>query len=265
MNDSILIIDDNEDILEFLSEVLGETYKLHLALDGPSALDILDKEVVNLIVSDIMMPGMDGFQLCSIIKAKVEYCHIPVILLTAKNTYKAHIEGLEVGADAYIQKPFSPELLQLQITNLLKNRRKIKDHFASSPFEDVRVMAPSKTDELFLKKLDEYISTNLKDPDLDIDKLASHVHMSRPTFYRKIKSLSSLTPKELIDITRLKKAAELIAQNEFTLFEIAKMVGYSSQSVFGRNFQRHFNLSPTAYANSLRQKKTANSVNVPRK
>lgn len=251
MSDSVLIIDDNEDILEFLSEVLGETYTLHLAASAQQALDILDSQLINLIVSDIMMPGMDGYELCNIIKSKVEYCHIPVILLTAKNTYMAQIEGLEVGADAYIQKPFSPEFLQLQIANLLKNRRKIKDHFASSPFDDVRVMAPSKTDEVFLKKLDEYINQNLKDHNLDIDKLANHVHMSRPTFYRKIKSLSSLTPKELIDITRLKKAAELIARNEFTLFEIARMVGYSSHSVFGRNFQKHFGKSPTAYANSL--------------
>ncbi len=187
----------------------------------------------------------------------MEYCHIPVILLTAKNTYRAHVEGLEVGADAYIQKPFSPELLEIQIANLLKNRLKIKAHFASSPFDDVRIMAHSKTDDLFLKKLDEYVQKNIKDLSLDIDKLANHVNMSRPTFYRKIKSLSSLTPKELIDITRLKKAAELIAQNEFTLFEISKMVGYSSQSVFGRNFQKHFNLSPTGYANSLqKQNKT---------
>lgn len=251
MTDSILIIDDNEDILEFLSEVLGDTYKLHLACNGEVAQDILDAEIVDLIISDIMMPGIDGFELCRLIKSNIEYCHIPVVLLTSKNTYKAHIDSLEVGADVYIQKPFSPELLQVQIANLLKNRLKIKDHFASSPFEDVRVMAHSKTDEAFLKKLDEYIRKNIKDPNIDIDQLAEHMNMSRPTFYRKIKSLSSLSPKELIDITRLKKATRLIAQNEFTLFEIAKMVGYSSQSLFNKNFQRYFNVSPMEYINSL--------------
>jgi len=253
MTDSILIIDDNEDILEFLSEVLGDTYKLYLAANGEIAQDILDTEIIDLIVSDIMMPGIDGFELCRLIKSNVEYCHIPVILLTSRNTHKAHIESLEVGADVYIQKPFSPELLQLQIANLLKNRLKIKDHFASSPFEDVRVMAHSKTDETFLKKLDEYIRKNIKDPNIDIDHLAHHMNMSRPTFYRKIKSLSSLSPKELIDITRLKKATRLIAQNEFTLFEIAKMVGYSSQSIFNKNFQRYFSLTPLEYINSLRK------------
>ncbi|MDR6784668.1 DNA-binding response OmpR family regulator [Pedobacter africanus] len=251
MTDSILIIDDNEDILEFLSEVLGDTYKLHLAENGEVAQEILNTEVVDLIISDIMMPGIDGFEVCRIVKSNVEYCHIPVVLLTAKNTYQAHIESLEVGADIYIQKPFSPELLQLQIANLLKNRLNIKAHFASSPFEDVRVMAHSKTDEAFLKKLDEYIRNNIKDPNIDIDQLADHMNMSRPTFYRKIKSLSSLSPKELIDITRLKKATRMIAQNEFSLFEIAKAVGYSSQSLFNKNFQKYFNVTPLEYINSL--------------
>jgi DNA-binding response OmpR family regulator len=254
MTDSILIIDDNEDMLEFLSVVLGDTYKLHLAANGEIAQTILDSEVINLIVSDIMMPGIDGFELCRRIKSNVEYCHIPIILLTSKNTYTAHIEGLEVGADAYIQKPFSSELLQVQIANLLKNRRKIKDHFASSPFDDVGVMAHSKTDEAFLRKLDEYIRDNIKDPNIDIDMLAEHMYMSRTTFYRKIKSLSSLSPKELIDITRLKKAASLIAENEFSLFEISKKVGYSSQSLFTRNFQKYFKMTPVEYFNSLPRK-----------
>jgi DNA-binding response OmpR family regulator len=254
MRDSILIIDDNEDILDFLSVVLGDMYKLHLAANGETAQAILDSEVVNLVISDIMMPGIDGFELCRRIKSNVEYCHIPIILLTSKNTYKAHIEGLEVGADAYIQKPFSSELLQVQIANLLKNRRKIKDHFASSPFDDVAVMAHSKTDEAFLKKLDEYIKENIKEPNIEIDMLAEHMFMSRTTFYRKIKSLSSLSPKELIDITRLKKAASLIAENDFSLHEISRMVGYSSQSLFSRNFQKYFKMTPLAYFNSLPRK-----------
>ena len=112
-------------------------------------------------------------------------------------------------------------------------------------------MAHSKTDEAFLKKLDEYIRTNLKDPNIDIDMLAGHMFMSRTSLYRKIKSLSSLSPKELIDITRLKKAADLIARNEFSFYEISKMVGYSSQSLFSRNFQKYFKMSPIEYSNSL--------------
>jgi DNA-binding response OmpR family regulator len=251
MTQSILIIDDNEDILDFLSIVLGTTYKLHLAANGEIAQTILDKETIHLIVSDIMMPGINGFELCRLIKSNIEHCHIPVILLTSKNTHKAHIEGLEVGADAYIQKPFSSELLQVQISNLLKNRQKIKEHFSSSPFEDVRVMAHSKIDEAFLRTLDEYIRKNMKSPDIDIDMLAEHLCLSRTTFYRKIKSLSSLSPKELIDITRLKKAAHLIAENDLSLLEISKEVGYNTQSLFNRNFQKYFKMSPMEYFNSL--------------
>jgi len=251
MNTTILMIDDNEDILDFLSEVLEEHYTIQTALNGQAALEILEKQVINLVITDIMMPGIDGFEVCQFIKSNVEYCHIPVILLTSKNTYNAQIQGLEIGADAYIQKPFSPDYLSLQVANLLKNRLKIKEHFASSPFEDVRVMAHSKTDELFLKKLDEYIRKNIKDLNMDIDDLAEYMNMSRPTFYRKIKSLSSLSPKELIDLTRLKKACELIAQNEYSLFEITRMVGYNSQSVFGKNFQKHFKMSPMEYFASL--------------
>ncbi|WP_343307968.1 response regulator [Chitinophaga niabensis] len=251
MTESILVVDDNREILEFLSEVLGETYKIHLAESAETALQVMDTEVIQLIVLDVMLPGMDGFELCQLVKSNVEYCHIPIVLLTSKNSHRSHITGLEAGADAYIRKPFSPEFLQVQIANLLNNRLKIKAHFATSPFEDVRVMAHSKTDETFLKQLDDYIRKNIQDSQIDIDKLAEHMNMSRPTFYRKIKSLSALSPKELIDITRLKKAAGLIAENAYSLAEISRMVGYSTQSLFSRNFQKHFKVSPHEYLKSL--------------
>lgn len=253
MNESILIIDDNKEILELLSDIFNDSYIVHSAESGELAQHILDNEVIHLIISDVMMPGINGFELCKLIKSNVNYCHIPIVLLTSKNTFNAQIEGLENGADAYIQKPFSQLLLRTQIATLLKNRLKIKDHFASSPFEDMRVMAHSKTDEVFLKKLDDFIRKNLKDSDLDVDQLAYQMNMSRPTFYRKIKSISALSPKEMIDITRLKKAASLIAENEFNLNEISNMVGYSNQSVFTKSFHRYFNLAPRDYFNSLKK------------
>ncbi|PST82683.1 two-component system response regulator [Pedobacter yulinensis] len=253
MNYQILIVDDNEDILELLCGVFKGNYTLKLAGNGEQALDILKNEYIDLIISDIMMPGMDGFELCHMVKSSIEYCHIPVVLLTVKNTHQSQIQGLELGADLYIHKPFSARLLQVQVANLLENRSKIKAHFASSPFEDVRVMAHSKTDETFLKKLDDYIRSNIKDTQMNIDQLAHHMHMSRPTLYRKIKSLSTLSPKELIDVTRLKTSTKLIARNEFTMFEIAKMVGYSSQSLFNKNFLRYFNMTPNEYAGSLQK------------
>ncbi|MVN92973.1 response regulator transcription factor [Mucilaginibacter aquatilis] len=259
MIDSVLIIDDNEDILEFLSEVLSDTYTVYIAESGEKAQEILATKTVSLIVSDIMMPGIDGFELCAILKSDVAYCHIPIILLTAKNTQNAFIEGLEVGADAYIQKPFSPELLQLHIANLLKNRMKIKVHFSSSPFEDFRVNAQSKTEEAFLKKLSDYIQKNLNDPHLDIDNLADYMNMSRPTFYRKIKSISSLSPKELIDTTRVKSAARLIGEDLYRFSEIARIVGYNTPGLFSRNFKKYFKMTPIEYRNSLHKKQSGSA------
>ncbi|QPH40371.1 response regulator transcription factor [Pedobacter endophyticus] len=256
MSDLILIVDDNEDILDFLSEIFCEKYEVLTAEDGKQALTMLSENVIDLIISDIMMPEIDGFEFCKEVKSNIDYCHIPLILLTSKNTYQAKIDGLEVGADAYVQKPFSPDFLMLQAANLLKNRVKIRAHFASAPFEDTRVMAHSKSDELFLKKLDEYVQQHIDDLNLDIDQLAYHMNMSRPTFYRKVKAISKISPKELVNIARLKKAVRLIAENQYKLFEIAQMVGYSSQSIFGKNFQKHYGMTPIEYAAQLKSRES---------
>src|SRR6187399_548751 len=161
MNPVILLVDDNEDILGFLSNDLCDKYQVFTAFNGKEALDILNKEIVHLIISDIMMPVMDGFRLCREIKTNVDHSHIPVILLTAKNTLQSKIEGLEYGADAYIEKPFSPEYLHVQIANLLINRNKIKEHFANSPLAHIKSMAYSKADEEFLEELNNMIYTNI--------------------------------------------------------------------------------------------------------
>ena len=143
MKPVLLLVDDNDEILEFLEHELNEKYSIIKALNGQEALDILKENAVQLVISDIMMPVMDGFELCKIIKTNFDYSHIPVILLTARNTLQSKIEGLELGADAYIEKPFSPEYLQVQIANLLTNRNKIKEYFASSPFVHIKSMAYS--------------------------------------------------------------------------------------------------------------------------
>ena len=134
----ILLVDDNEEILEFLTSELNQKYDILKSHDGKEALEILTNESVQLVVSDIMMPVIDGFELCRIIKSTFEHSHIPVILLTAKNTLQSKMEGLELGADAYIDKPFSPEYLQVQIANLLMNRSKIKEYFANSPLVHIK-------------------------------------------------------------------------------------------------------------------------------
>ncbi|MBN8877568.1 MAG: response regulator [Sphingobacteriales bacterium] len=247
MKPVILLVDDNGEILDFISEDLGEKYTVLKAFNGREALDLLQHEPVQLVISDIMMPVMDGYELCRNIKSNFEYSHIPVILLTAKNTLQSKIEGLEMGADAYIEKPFSPEHLQVQIANLLSNRNKIREFFASSPLVHINTMAYSKADEQFLEELNEAIYQNIENMELSVDQLADFMNMSRATLYRKIKAISNLTPNELINITRLKKAAELLAEHDYKVYEVAEMTGFSSQTHFGRNFSKQFGISPMEY------------------
>lgn len=254
MKETLLIIDDQEDLLAFLTEILGNQYRIFTAIDAKRALKILEEQNIHLIISDVMMPGLNGFELCQMLKANIDYCHIPVILLTAKNSYHAKIEGLETGADAYIGKPFSPKLLQVQVVNLLKNRSKIREHAERAPLDHIQMNLTSKSDELFLQKLNNYIYENMENQHLGVEELADHMNMSRPTFYRKMKAISQMSPKDFIDRVRLRTAAKLIAENDYKIFQIANKVGYSSQSVFGKNFQKHFNLSPKAYIDSLKEK-----------
>lgn len=255
MKPLLLLADDNEEILEFLENELNEKYTIIKALNGREALDLLREHAVQLVISDVMMPVMDGFELCRTIKTDFEHSHIPVILLTAKNTLQSKIEGLELGADAYIEKPFSPEFLQVQIANLLSNRNKIKEYFASSPLVHIKSIAYSKADELFLEQVNDCIIKNLEDTELDVEKLARFLNMSKPTLYRKIKSLSDLSPNELINITRLKKAAELLAEGKYKIYEVADMVGYASQTHFGRSFHKQFNMTPSEYLASKENEK----------
>lgn len=244
---TILLVDDEEEILDFLERILNQKYTVLRAGDGREALTVLQCEAVQLVVSDVMMPEMDGFALCKAIKSNFEHSHIPVILLTAKNSIQSKVEGLELGADAYIEKPFSKEHLLAQICSLLSNRSMIRDYFASSPLVHIKSMAHSRADERFLEVLNETIYTNIEDVELDVEKLAGLLNMSRITLYRKIKAISDLTPIELINVTRLKRAAELLATGNHKIYEIAYMVGFSSQSNFARNFLKQFRMTPTEY------------------
>lgn len=243
----ILLVDDNEEILQFISNDLSEKYTVIKALNGQEAVKLLKEESVQLVITDVTMPVMDGFELCRNIKSNFEYSHIPVIILTAKNTLQSKIEGIELGADAYIDKPFSPEHLQVQIANLLLNRIKIKEYFASSPMVHIKTMAYSKADELFLEKLNDAIYTHMEDTELNVDQLAEIMNMSRASLYRKIKEISNLSPNELINVARLKIAAELLANNEYKIYEVSEKVGFSSYRQFGRNFFKQFGIFPSEY------------------
>jgi two-component system cell cycle response regulator len=253
MTPLILLVDDEEEILDFLGRLLGTCYSILRAMDGREALKVLDEHPVQLVISDVMMPGMDGMELCRMIKSTLDHSHIPVILLTAKNTIQSKVEGLELGADAYIEKPFSKEHLLAQISSLLKNRNMVREFFANSPLAHTMSMAHTRSDEKFLATLHNTIMKNLDDAELDVEKLAKIMNMSRITLYRKIKALSDLSPIELINISRLKRAAELLATGEHRIYEISDMVGFSSQSNFARNFQKQFNMTPTEYMHSRHQ------------
>ncbi|WP_207497216.1 response regulator transcription factor [Aridibaculum aurantiacum] len=247
MKPNILVVDDNEDILEFLSDELNEKYQVTTALNGNAALAVMKEAAIQLVVSDVMMPEVDGFELCKKIKSDFEHCHVPVILLTAKNTLQSKIQGLEHGADAYIEKPFDIEYLAVQIATLISNRNKVREYFIQSPLVHIKSIAHSKSDELFLENLNQVIFDNLDEPELDVDNLAKYMNMSRPTLFRKIKLVADLTPHELINLTRLRKAAELLAEGDYKIYEISNMVGYNSQTIFGRNFFKQFGCTPTEY------------------
>lgn len=243
----ILIVEDQKDFREFIHSLLSETYQVLMAGDASQAKEILSTQSVQLIVSDVMMPGIDGFELCRQLKADINFSHIPFILLTAKNTFSSKIEGLDCGSDAYIEKPFSPQHLEMQIVNLLKNRDIIKEHYAHSPVAALETMAHSKADGEFLEKLDSMIKMNLSREDFDIEELAKTMNLSRPTLYRKVKALTNLSPAELVTLTRLKKAAELLTTGDYKIYEIADEVGFTSSSVLSRAFQKQFGVSPSAY------------------
>lgn len=244
---TVLLIEDNVDLLDFVAKDLVDHYLVIKATNAEKALETLAQENVQLIVSDVMMPGMDGFALCEKIKTDLESSHIPVILLTSKSALKAKIEGLESGADAYIEKPFSMEHLKVQIANLIENRKHIMQHFTSSPLAHIRSIAHTETDETFIRKLDEVIASHISDPDLNVETLSDIMHMSRSTLYRKIKEMSDLSPNELINVARLKKAAELLRSGKHRIFEVAEIVGYNSPTSFGRNFQKQFEMTPSDY------------------
>ncbi len=244
---NLLLVDDHTELLEFIADDLNEDYQITTSSNGREALDLLASEYFDLIVSDVMMPEMDGFELCQKIKEDIAYAHIPVILLTAKNSIESKIQGLEFGADAYIEKPFSPAFLRAQIASLLKNRVKVKEFFIKNPMSQIQQIGQNQSEQEFLLKIEEIIMQHLDDPQFNVDKMADILCMSRPTLYRKINVVSSLSPNELINLTRLRKAAELLIQKQHKVYEISNLLGYSSATHFSRNFQKQFGQSPTEF------------------
>jgi DNA-binding response OmpR family regulator len=244
---AILIVDDNEDILEYLTRFLSTHYTIITAHDGKEALSKISDDRIQLVVSDVMMPEMDGFELCKFIKTSPAYSYLPVVLLTAKNTLQAKIEGLEIGADVYIEKPFSPEFLYMQINSLLVNRSKISNYYAKNPLAHIKTLATTKPDEQLLEQLNTVVLDHIEDSDMDVEHLAKYLNMSRPTLYRRLKEITDMTPNDLINLVRLQKAAILLNEGNLSIQEISDMVGYNSVAQFGRNFQKKFSMLPSEF------------------
>ena len=247
----ILVADDNQDMLSFVVRQLEDNYIVLTAKDGLEALEVLDNQEVTLVVSDVVMPRMDGFELCKVVKSKLDYSHIPVILLTAKSNLQSKIEGLELGADAYIEKPFSLEYLQAQVQSLLKNRKLVKELFSKRPLTEANVVALTKADELFLQKVNAVIEANLANLQFSVDLLAEKLNMSRSSLHRKIKGLSDLTPNDYIRLHRLKRAAVLLQEGNYRVNEIASLTGFTSSSYFTKCFQQHFEMLPKNFAKTI--------------
>lgn len=245
----VLVVEDDPDLLSFVVEKLNKHYKVFSAKNGVEAIKILEKEIINLVISDVVMPLMNGMELCSKIKNEVNHSHIPVILLTAKATVQNKIEGLESGADAYIEKPFSIDFLYVQISNLLSNRRKIREAYVSSPFVNAGSIALTKSDETFLNKVNEIILNNISDPDFRLDQLADSLNMSRSSFFRKIKGVSEFSPNDFLKIVRLKRAAEILMENKYLVNEVCYLVGFSYPSYFAKSFQKQFGVLPKDFIN----------------
>ncbi|MFA4869354.1 MAG: two-component regulator propeller domain-containing protein [Pedobacter sp.] len=246
----VLIVDDNGELRQFLADQLSEFYHVLEAADGKQGLKIAVELIPDLILSDVMMPIMDGIQMLDHLKTNENTSHIPVILLTAKSSVENQIEGLSYGADYYIVKPFQTAFILASIANLLKQRQKVfesllPDHkiIALSPGE---ICITSK-DEVFLKDIIAIVEKGMVDPDFNIELVAESIGMSRTTFYKKFKSLTNLTPVEFVRQMRLKRAKQFLDTGEHNVSEIAYAVGFNNAKYFGRCFKEDYGISPSEY------------------
>lgn len=241
---TLLLVDDDPELLDFESKMLSSCYNVIVAKNGVEAIKVLRDRTIGLIISDVVMPEMDGFALIEKVKTNIEYSHIPVLLLTAKVMVQSKVQGYELGADAYLEKPFSVEVLLALIANLLQNREILRESFMKNPFIGVSTVALTKSDETFMVKLNKLMQDNLSDSEFNVEDMADHFNMSRASFYRKVKGVLDLTPNEYLRIERLKKAAHFLKENDFKVNEICYMVGFNSPSYFSKCFYQQFGVLP---------------------
>lgn len=246
--DRIVIAEDNMELLEFLRNLFKDEYEVTAVSNGKLALDILMENPCDIVVSDVMMPEMDGVELCKRIKNNLATSHVPVVLLTAKVEPRDYVDGFENGADLYVSKPFSSEVLKAQVKGILKIRKNLRKNFGSNPQAPTNELVPnSRVDNEFLKKFEEIVMTHLDDPDFNVDVLAREIGVSRTGLFTKIKAVAEMTPNALIKRIRLNEAARLIKDEGYRVSEACMSVGFASRSHFARYFQEQFGVSPADY------------------
>lgn len=241
---TLLLVEDNEGMLSFIQGRLEESFSVEIAHNGKEALEILRTVHIDLIISDIMMPEMNGYELCKEVKSDINLSHIPIIFLTAKNDLDSKINGLKYGAEAYVEKPFSFNYLKEQVLSLLDNRRREREAFSKRPFFSVNNMQMNKADEEFMNKVIKIIEKNITDDKFSVERMAEILYMSRSSLLRKIKTLFNLSPLDFIRLIKLKKAAEYIQEGKYRIGDVCYMVGINSPSYFAKLFLKQFGMSP---------------------
>jgi YesN/AraC family two-component response regulator len=214
--------------------------------DGVKGWEAATEELPDLVISDVMMPGMDGFTLCGKLKMDARTSHIPTVLLTAKSSTADQISGLEMGADIYLAKPFSILVLKLHLRNLLAARERLRRRYVS------QIAAPSgeeaqTIDDQFMKKALDFIVEKMDDPEFGVAALSTHMLMSQPILYKKIKALTDMSVNDFIKSIRLKRAAQLLLEQRHTVYEVIYMVGYSDRKHFAKEFKKMFEVNPSEY------------------
>ncbi len=252
---TVLIVEDNDNMRDFLAEQANMSFSTETARNGREALDKLEESHIDLIVTDIMMPEMDGFELCKRVKADINMSHIPIVFITAKNDLDSKLKGLQLGAEAYIEKPFSIKYFRQLITSLLDNRRRERESFSKKPFFKVDSMRMTKADEEFMNKVMKIIEDNIGEDDFNVESMAEILCMSHSSLLRKIRSVFNMSPVELIRTVKLKKAAELIQEGKHLIGDICYMVGIASPSYFSKLFFKQFGISPKDFEKQCREKK----------
>jgi signal transduction histidine kinase/DNA-binding response OmpR family regulator len=250
----LLIIEDNNDVRTYLKEELSLHFEIIESSNGTKGFEMASDAIPDLIISDVMMPGMDGLALCQKLKTDEHTCHIPIILLTALKSEEYKIEGYETGADAYITKPFNTNILRARISNLIESRQKLRELFSKGAVFDPMLVATNNIDKAFMEKAVEIIEKNIDNITFDIELFAAILNMSRAQLYRKIKALTNQTVHDFITTIRLNKAASLLIKGELSISEVAYKVGYTQPNNFSRSFSKQFGQSPTEYINNSRKK-----------